>query len=298
MTVFILKMIAVLAMISDHLGVVLGEWNLSPNSTIFALRSVGRLAFPIFAFLIANGWIHTRDKKKYFSNMVLFACISQTPYTLTFYPVNQMKLSADSTAFYFPHLSVPQISILVAFVALAVFVYYYFVLKKKWEPSIVLSAIALAITPLSLKLFNVWVLSSELNVFYTLALGIYAIYCWDLFVPLKKRPIYEYVILLPLVLSGVLLQPDYGVAGVLLILFLHIFKNRWLQCAVICLWGILFFGVQLDNWGNVAITAIAAALVFFYNGKKGLSAKAFFYSFYPAHLAVLGAINMFFRFHS
>lgn len=61
------------------------------------LDAVGRLAFPIFAFLTAEGFFHTRDFKKYLARMFLFALASELPFDLIaeggwFYPFHQNVL--------------------------------------------------------------------------------------------------------------------------------------------------------------------------------------------------------------
>lgn len=68
-----IKIIACLLMLIDHIG-----FCFFPNLTI--LRSIGRLAFPLFAFQITIGYSHTRDKKKYTIRMLLFAILSQLPF--------------------------------------------------------------------------------------------------------------------------------------------------------------------------------------------------------------------------
>ncbi len=81
MSAYYLKWIAVILMIIDHIG-----FFLFPQYRI--LRIIGRLSFPIFAFLIANGYKYTRDKKKYFLRLFVFANIIQLPSIFMSLPVN------------------------------------------------------------------------------------------------------------------------------------------------------------------------------------------------------------------
>ena len=72
---FDLKCIAVFSMLTDHIGAYLFP------SEVW-MRYVGRLAFPIFGFLIVEGFFHTRDVKRYMGRLLLFAFVSEVPYDL------------------------------------------------------------------------------------------------------------------------------------------------------------------------------------------------------------------------
>ena len=75
LTGFNLKIIAIISMTIDHIGSIL-----FPNLII--LRIIGRIAFPIFAYLIAEGYFYTKNKYKYMLRLLIFAIISQVPYWL------------------------------------------------------------------------------------------------------------------------------------------------------------------------------------------------------------------------
>ena len=75
MTAFLLKIIACITMFIDHIGYVIFD-----GSSFF--NWIGRLAFPIFAFQISQGYIHTRNLKRYAIRLFIFALISQIPFTL------------------------------------------------------------------------------------------------------------------------------------------------------------------------------------------------------------------------
>lgn len=68
-----LKIIAVVTMLVDHVGFLF-----FPEEEI--LRIIGRVSFPLFAFLIAEGFIKTKDVKEYLKRLSIFAVISQVPF--------------------------------------------------------------------------------------------------------------------------------------------------------------------------------------------------------------------------
>ncbi len=74
---FSLKVLACITMLIDHIGAIL-----FPNVIIF--RVIGRIAFPIYAFLIAEGYRRTRNIKKYMIRLGVLALLSQVPFMIAF----------------------------------------------------------------------------------------------------------------------------------------------------------------------------------------------------------------------
>ena len=206
---FDLKGIAGCSMLIDHISAYLFPAELW-------MRYVGRLAFPIFGFLIAEGYVHTRNVRKYMGRLLVFALISEIPYDLVRY--------------------------------------------------------------------NTFLYKDRQNIFFTLFLALICIWAWDTF--------QEQFLLTCLVLAVVaafshyVIQPEYGIYGILMILCFYIFRmqqtERYLSVAAINI--CCYDSIQRAG-------ALALIPIWFYNGTKGPSAKYFFYLFYPIHLLLLYLIR-------
>lgn len=88
-----LKWIAIVTMLLDHIGAAVLDGLFMESRELssavllilyYALRVIGRLAFPIFCFLLIEGLIHTRSRWRYFLRLALFAVLSEIPFDLAF----------------------------------------------------------------------------------------------------------------------------------------------------------------------------------------------------------------------
>ncbi len=210
MSAFGLRVIAVITMTIDHIGLFLFGNNLF-------YRIVGRVAFPIYAFLIANGYRHTKDLKRYTVRLVVLALVSQVPFLLA---------------------------------------------HRVLEPEF-------------------W----GLNIFFTLLLGLFAIWLFD---KAKKNPV-MLVFVLTLMVSGEMLQVDYGWRGVALILACHVFFER--KVLLFLTIGLILISPNIGLTKGVDIGFLGVFAMLFigmYNGKPGAKVwQSWFYWYYPVHLIAL-----------
>lgn len=74
-----LKLLACLTMLCDHIGHVLIPY--TGNAALYyLLRIIGRLAFPLYVFLLVEGFVHTRNHTRYFLRLLTGVVLAELPY--------------------------------------------------------------------------------------------------------------------------------------------------------------------------------------------------------------------------
>ena len=287
MSVFTLKILALTAMIIDHMGFFLRANSLVSFDLYNLMRSIGRIAFPIYCFLLVNGFDKSSNRRRYLSRLLLFAALSQIPYTLLFDYGSSFSLAQPVLS-----LGLAENGMLCIAVALCALVAY--ALLTGVDRGFICLALFFLCGTLRLSLFGVELLGAELNVFYTLSFGLAAMMVLEGLV-YDDVPLYR---LLPaaliLVVSILLFQPeaDYAWKGLALIVALWLCRrSRPAQEAVLALWcwWIYWGGAPGRFWFSL----LSLLPVLLYNGKKGPGLKLGFYAAYPLHLLALGLCNLF-----
>lgn len=251
-----LKVIAVLAMVLDHLCKIILQWLVAnywsgmvsggqmtqerfqqiDEFIRFRLQSIGVLAFPLFCFLLSEGFHYTRSRKRYLLSMLAFALISELPFDVAFF--GRLAKLSGTFPFYFNYQ----------------------------------------------------------NVFFTLFLGLLTLVCLEKLSSKSaaradkiRAAVLQILCAAGFAAIAELIHCDYGMQGILYIAAFYIGrKHRIYQV-------LLFLLAYMGTTGNQPPLCIllSCLLMLLYNGKRGkLKGKYFFYIFYPAHILVLYFIQL------
>lgn len=296
-----IKIIAVVAMLIDHVAAVvltriliekgLLEISLSTDmSEVMAwllenmvlyyavsfMRLIGRLGFPIFCFLLVEGFQKTRDVKKYVLRLGTFALVSEIPFDLA---CSGRVLEFEYQNVYF--------TLLLGLLALCAIDWI-----AKHEPAPVIRWVLNVTGIFALPGYVLWMRRGYLTRETWLICGgaVLVILLLLLIGRLKKGlPFMQkctaiLTITFAAMLLADVLQTDYAGMGVLTIVAMYLFRRRRV-------FSMLAGCIVLTLMSVSEITAFFALIpIALYNGKRGLKMKYFFYAFYPVHLLLLWLI--------
>ena len=202
--------------------------------TIYELmRYIGRMAFPIYCFLLVEGFLHTRSVAKYAGRLAVFALISEIPFDLA--------LTGTWLDWSYSNVFFTLVLGLIAVWAISyVEKLYEFWQEKQWEPI--------------------------LGLILTGAAGLVVVAAFG-------------------GLAEMVLYTDYGFAGVVAILIIYLFrKQRELAFAL----SVLALSVLSSSTEILALLMLYPLMK--YDGTRGKNIKYVFYAFYPVHLLILALI--------
>ena len=242
-------------------------------------RVIGRVAFPIFVYLLAEGFRHTRSPLKFLTRLGIFAIISEPFFDLALFAdlqaanyvnfqllMENINFFADTNIFY---------TLFLGGVAICGFDY-----AIKWKESRFSRGAKSKAQPQQ-GVISTFIHKHNLEIIAAVVL-----------------------VVASLVLAEVL-TTDYSSYGVTFILIMYAItdkKMRLAVMAVMCVWQhiwvfeFIFLGyadlLDILHILMIPATLVPVLLVAYYNGKRGPSFKMFFYAAYPAHLAVLVVIAL------
>ena len=294
MSAFVLKLIAVVSMLIDHAAYSLFLAGVFTGKGYVYMRAVGRIAFPIFAYMIVNGFEKTHDVRRYFSRLALFAVISQPVYRLAFtaanYGAQALTGGGITLSLTAANITAPCLAALIAAA------YLIFACRGRVDLSLLWMCAALVLPYVRLEVFGITLLGGKLNVFYTLAIGLALIAALDALRRARggKGELFRALMLLLAALSAALLlqkTADYGWMGLALIAALYLARSRRVyQAGVIVLWCVCEYAVMQSSWFFALYAMLAAVPVLLYSGRLGARMRGF-YLVYPVHLGIFYVLS-------
>ncbi|MCR4960101.1 MAG: conjugal transfer protein TraX [Lachnospiraceae bacterium] len=296
-----LKIIAIITMFIDHTGAVILERYLSridmtralnPESVDFdylrlslldgLMRAVGRIAFPIFIFLLVQGFTYTHSRTKYVLRLALFCLIAEIPFNMAF----RGKVFTTDYQSVFLTITIG-------------FLFLWFAediaLKnnvKAWLgiPSMILSSAALGLW-VTKKVANTGLVRGTTYVIGTTVVFALIISLAQMIYGSKHTFETMYKVSFSLVGMAAamwladFLKTDYAGLGVLAIATCYAFRENKMRSMIMTI-------VALTTFNLFEVFAfLGLPFVAFYNGKRGLKLKYIFYIFYPVHLLILHLIS-------
>jgi len=261
------------------------------------MRMIGRLGFPLFCFLLVEGFLHTRNILKYTVRLAIFAIISEIPFDLAlfgtvYYPNYQ---NVFFTLFF-------GMLVMIGFKAIAEKAK-----DKKWLPALaVFGAIALGLASSYafnglINFYNSYIIKSGYYssfslsgmgmviaiIFCVIALLVYLVLCRVGLAKSASVIFADFTVLIIGMFLAEILKTDYSGFGVLTIAVMYALRRNHFTSM---LGGCITLTIMFLGEAPAFFALIPAKL---YNGERGLRLKYVFYLFYPVHLFILYLICYF-----
>ncbi|MBR3643688.1 MAG: hypothetical protein IKN57_09280 [Parasporobacterium sp.] len=274
MSALILKILAVVSMLIDHTAAsCFSKWGLSRiqvsflnGMSLYTLgRIIGRSAFLIYCFQIVEGVKYSKDLRKYALRLGILAIVSEIPFDFGLHGLSLFSGQLAAKGFWE---------------------------SIDWKHQNVFFTLLLGMLCVSLlKLSRQWLYKKkdQHRCFLFLCIMRYVLYAG---LSIATGWFAKYV-----------MHTDYGMGGVVMICIIGLKDEHWEDLspflpqrifdALFCAAG-LYACCSILNSTLEKYAAFALIPIILFNGKKGYSSKKLqyaFYTFYPVHLMVLGALK-------
>lgn len=298
------KLVGIVTMFIDHIGAALlgrmlvargiggllyvsdaaavQEW-LAENGTLYdtytAMRLVGRIGFPIFCFLLVEGFGKTGSRARYAVRLGLFALLSEIPFDLAFY-AKRSEFSHQNVFF----------TLLLGLLALCV---YRFLEEHRLPGAVrwmlcaagVLLSGGYVLRQISENSREIGMTAEGLLLSFAAAAAVLGVYAAKNGLARMQMLGADLAVLTIFMVLADALRTDYSGMGVLTISVIYALRRFPVRamgggCAVLTLM------TANEITGFFAMIPIAM-----YNGERGAKLKYFFYAFYPAHLLLLWLLS-------
>ena len=302
---FWLKVIAIVTMTIDHVGKFLNLYSGSfPNSSVIdeisnIFQIIGRISFPLFAFMLAEGLYHTKDKTKYLLRLLVI-------WGVVFLAEVILYIQFLNGSNFFPNPSSQIFTSLVLYVLFAILIEKKG--KMKW----------LAVLPVIYILLSY---AAEVSTLYYISGSetVRSLLSWQLYFPPFLRAqysLYGFLIFLGFYFARPFadwfLKRSLHMSDEELVAYretkdcrdlLNITSAASFAIITVVFWGLTYVqpianfavieasGNMENNWQSYSV--ISALLILCYNGKRGYDSKwfrYFNYLYYPVHIAIIALI--------
>lgn len=274
---FILKILALLTMTIDHIGYMLQSNYIGPEALGYSFRIIGRLALPLFCFMIVEGVLHTRNFKKYCLRLgIALLCVAGALLFVEYIPLfDGFSVRNEGNIF---------VDLLLGAVAV-----YFLNDKRWWVKLLALLPIGYAVGSSFAMMYEcvqcgseVWIVPFFIRTQYSFygILLIVGFYCanllGDLYIKIVTKDSFK---------GTIYERTAKNILAIALLVFINLLFYFAIDYRVIDPALVNYMDIDLQ-----ILSCLAGIFIFFYSGKRGYGASWFKYGcylYYAIHMIIV-----------
>ena len=285
---FHLKLIAILTMTIDHVGYFLQAYattNQIMSEVGLVFRIIGRISFPIFIFMLAEGLRKTHDRLNYILRIAILWAIV---FIIQFI-VNQTRIFG---------LSMPNAQAFTDLLCFALFIY--LIEKKNWLKVLAILPLGFIVLSYAMQVSEIYAYANNMTSTWSTFIPEWARCAYSLYGFLMFLGIYYAKPIALSILNKMEKKEEIDMSqfkeGRKLQMLLNTISITSIVIITIIFWAIGYFVPSIDPYFTIlpqSYAVIASLAIAFYNGERGYNKKWFKYAsyfYYPLHIALIGII--------